>query len=62
MVIGLYAFITVVFTVYSCQFVTLWKRFKLFVMVDNIMICMLATDVAYAALHIVSFTSVYSTD
>jgi hypothetical protein len=31
-------------------------------MVDNIMICMLATNVAYAALHIVSFTAVYSTD
>lgn len=26
------------------------------------MICMLATDVAYAALHIVSFTAVYSSD
>lgn len=60
--IGLYAAITALFAFYSCQFASLWQRFKLFVMVDNIMICMLATDVAYAALHIVSFTAVYSSD
>lgn len=60
--LGLYTIITVLFTVYSCQFASLWQRFKLFVMVDNIMICMLATNVSYAALHIVSFTTVYSSD
>lgn len=31
-------------------------------MVDTIFICMLATDIAYGALHIISFASVYSTD
>lgn len=34
----------------------------MFLMVDNILICMLATDVAYTALHLISFCSIYSTD
>ena len=31
-------------------------------MVDNILICMIATDIAYAYLHIICFTTTYETD
>jgi hypothetical protein len=62
MVMGLYAFVSIVFVTYSCLFSQLWERFKLYVLVDTILICMLAADVSYAALHVVSFTTTYSTD
>lgn len=61
-VMGLYGGVSLLFIVYSCYFTSLWERFKLYLLVDNILICMLAADVAYAALHIVSFTATYSTD
>lgn len=31
-------------------------------MVDNILICMIATDIAYTYLHIINFTTTYETD
>jgi hypothetical protein len=61
-VMGMYCFVTTVFVSYSCFFTTLWERAKLYAMVDNILITMLAADVAYAALHVVTFTATYSTD
>ena len=34
----------------------------MFFMVDNILICMIATNIAYAYLHIVCFSTTYKTD
>jgi hypothetical protein len=62
-VIALYLIISLTFIVYSCFFgPTLKKRLKLFFMVDNILICMIATNIAYAYLHIICFTTTYKTD
>lgn len=59
-VIVLYILISLFFMVYSCQFgPNLLKRVKLFFMIDNILICMISTNAAYAYLHIVSFTTTY---
>jgi len=38
------------------------KRLKLYLLIDNMLICGLATDVAYGAIHILSFASIYNTD
>jgi hypothetical protein len=62
-VIALYLLISLTFIVYSCFFgPTIKKRLKLFFMVDNILICMIATNIAYAYLHIICFTTTYETD
>lgn len=62
-VIAFYILISLTFITYSCFFgPTLIKRIKLFFMIDNILICMVSTNVAYAYLHIASFTTTYETD
>ena len=59
---AIYIVITACFIVYSSFFSTLMERIKIYFLLDNIMVCMLGADVAYAALHIVNFTASYSSD
>jgi hypothetical protein len=59
---ALYALLIGVFVFYTFQFSTPKERFKQYFLVDNILICMLAADVTYAALHVIYFCGIYSSD
>lgn len=59
---AIYIVVTACFVVYSHFFADLMERIKVYFLLDNIMVCMLGADVAYAALHIVNFTASYSSD
>jgi hypothetical protein len=58
-VMALYVGISFLLIFYSCYFSNIKERIKLFLMVDNILITMIGTDVAYAAMHIICFTTTY---
>lgn len=44
---------------YSCQFSTIGHRIKLFLLLDNILVTMLAACISYVFVHLNTFCSVY---
>jgi hypothetical protein len=56
---GCYVFIIIVSFYYASQFTTLWKRIKLFLLLDSIVIAEIITSVKYVVIYLIYFCKAY---
>jgi len=60
--IAIYIYIILSLIVVSCRWVELRKMLKLVFLVDHVMMIMLAADVTYIGLHLLTFSTVYDSN
>jgi len=59
---GIYVYITTTLIFVACRFAELKKMLKLIFLVDHLMMVMLAANVTYIGLHLLTFSTVYNSN